>query len=81
MAPTKQTFWDIKKDFNLTKRHCYSWDPLDDSQKVSEYLIIICECMKPVPVGKCFDVGCHPQTITWHVFAVITTVNRTVQLD
>ena len=37
--------------------------------------------MKPVPVGKCFDVGCHPQTITWHVFAVIATVNRTVRLN
>jgi hypothetical protein len=37
--------------------------------------------MKPVPVEKYFDVGRHPQTIAWHAFAVIATVNRTVQLD
>ena len=53
----------------------------EDFQKVSEYLIVICECMKPVPVEKCFDVGGRPQTIAWHVFAVIATVNQTVQLD
>ena len=38
---------------------CYTWDPLDDKsendfQTVSEYLIAICEFMKPVPVGKIF---------------------------
>ena len=65
---------------------CYSWDPLDDKseedfQKVSEYLIVICEFMKPVPVKTYFDVGRCPQTIAWHVFAVIATVNQTVQLD
>ena len=52
----------------------------EDFQKVSEYLIAICEFMKPVG-GKYFDVQRRPQTITWHVFAVIATVNRTVQLD
>jgi hypothetical protein len=39
-------------------------------QKVSEYLITICEFMKPVPVEKYFDVGSHPQTIKRHAFAV-----------
>ena len=53
----------------------------EDFQKVSEYLNVICEFMKPVPVEKYFDVGRRPQTITWHVFAVITIVNRIVQLD
>jgi hypothetical protein len=51
----------------------------EDFQKVSEYLITICEFMKPVPVEKYFDVGHHPQTITWHAFAVKPTVNPTVQ--
>jgi hypothetical protein len=37
--------------------------------------------MKPVPMEKYFDVGRRPQTITWHVFAVVATVNQTVQLD
>ena len=37
--------------------------------------------MKPVPVEKYFDVGRGPQTITWYVFAVVATVNQTVQLD
>jgi hypothetical protein len=37
--------------------------------------------MKPVPVEKYFDVGRRPQTIAWHVFAVIATVNWTVQID
>ena len=37
--------------------------------------------MKPVPVEKYFDVWRRPQTIAWHVFAVIATVNQTVQLD
>ena len=63
---------------------CYSWDPLDDKLErfsKSEYLIFICECMKPVPVEKYFDVGHRPQTITWHVFAVKPIVNQTVQLD
>ena len=49
--------------------------------KVSKYLIAICEFMKPVLVEKYFDVGCSPQTNAWHVFAVIATVNLTVQLD
>jgi hypothetical protein len=44
-------------------------DPLDDKseedfQKVTEYLIAICEFMKPVPMEKYFDVGPRPQTIT-----------------
>jgi hypothetical protein len=45
----------------------------EDFQKVSEYLIAICEFMKPVPVGKYCDVG-RCQTIAWHVFAVKPTV-------
>ena len=53
----------------------------EDFQKVSEYLIAICEFMKPVPVEKYFEMGRRPQTIAWHVFVVIATVNRTVQLD
>ena len=53
----------------------------EDFLKVSEYLIVIYEFMKPVPVEKYFDVGRCPQTIAWHVFAVIATVNLTVQLD
>jgi hypothetical protein len=53
----------------------------EDFQKVSEYLIANCEFMKPVPVEKYFDVGPNPQTIAWYVFAVIATVNQTVQLD
>lgn len=31
--------------------------------------------------GKYFDVGRHPQTIAWHVFTVIATVNQRVHLD
>ena len=50
-------------------------------KKVSEYSIAISEFIKPVPVEKYFDVGRRPQTIAWHVFAVMATVNRTVQLD
>ena len=63
MALTKQTFWDIKKDYiQQNDTTCYSWDTLDDKseedfQKVSEYLVAICEFMKPVPVVKMFDVG------------------------
>ena len=53
----------------------------EDFQKVSEYFIVICEFMKPVPVEQYFDVRRSPQTITWHAFAVIATVNQTVQLD
>ena len=53
----------------------------EDFQKVSEYLIAICEFMKLVPVEKHCDVGRRPQTIAWHIFAVIATVNWTVQLD
>jgi hypothetical protein len=53
----------------------------EDFQKVSEYLLFICECMKPVPVEKYFDVGRSPQSIPLQLFAVIATVNRTVQLD
>ena len=52
----------------------------EDFEKVSEYLIAICEFMRPVPVEKYFDVGHRPQTIAWHAFAVKPTVNRTVQL-
>ena len=52
-----------------------------DFQKVSEYLIAICEFMKPVLVEKYFDVGRHPQTIALHTLAVMATVNQTVQLD
>ena len=87
MAPTKQTFWEIKKDFiQQNGTTCYNWDPLDDKseedfQKVTEYLIAICECIKPVPMEKYFDVGRGPQTIAWHVFTVIATVYRTEQLD
>ena len=44
---------------------------------VSEYLITICEFMKPVPVEKYFDVGRRPQTIAWHVF----TFNGYCKLD
>jgi hypothetical protein len=54
--------------------------PEEDFQKVSEYLIVICERMKPVPVEKYFDVGRRPQTIAWHVFTIIATVNRLVRL-
>ena len=53
----------------------------EDFQKVREYLIVICECLKPVPVEKYFDVECRHQTIAWHVYAVIATVKRIVQLD
>ena len=53
----------------------------EDFQKVSEYLIAICEFMKPVLVDKDFDVGRRPQTIIWHAFAVKPIVNRTVELD
>ena len=84
---TKQTFWDIKKDFiSQSGTTCYYWDPLDDKseeefQEESEYLIAIGEFMKPVPMGKYFDVGRSPQTIAWDYFAVKPTINRTVQLD
>ena len=37
--------------------------------------------MIPVPVEQYFDVVRRPQTIAWHVFAVIATVNWTAQLD
>ena len=37
--------------------------------------------MKPVPVDKYFDVGRCPQTIAWHVFAVIATANWREHLD
>jgi hypothetical protein len=53
----------------------------EDFQKVTEYLIAICEFMKPVLVEKYFEVGQRPQTITWHAFAVKPIVNRTMQLD
>jgi hypothetical protein len=52
----------------------------EDFQKVSEYLLAICEFMKPVPMDKYFDVGRRPQTIARHAFDVKPTVNRTVQL-
>ena len=63
MAPTKLNFWDIKWDVI-----CYSWDPLDDKleeefQKLCEYLIAICEFMKPVQVEKYIDVGRRPQSM------------------
>ena len=83
MVPNKQTFWDIKKDFiKQNNTTCYSWDPLDDKseedfQKVSEYLITICDFMKPVLVEKYFDGGHRPQTIT----CLLPIVNRTMQLD
>jgi hypothetical protein len=35
----------------------------EDFQKVSEYLITLCDFMKPVPVEKHFVVGFPPQTI------------------
>jgi hypothetical protein len=50
----------------------------EDFKNVSEYLIVICECMTPVPLENYFDVGRCPQTIAWHVFAVIAAVNQTV---
>ena len=53
----------------------------EDFHKVNEYLIAICEFMKPVLVEKYFDVGRLPQTITWHALAVKPIVNRTMQLD
>ena len=53
----------------------------EEFQTVIEYLIALCEFMKPVPVEKYFDVRHGPQTIAWHAFAVIATVNRTVQSD
>ena len=52
-----------------------------DFQKVSEYLIAICDFMKPVLIEKYVDVGCRPQTIAWHAFAVKPIVNGTMQLD
>ena len=49
--------------------------------KIREYLTAICEFMKLVPVEKYFNVEHRPQTIPWHAFAVMATVNWTVQLD
>ena len=43
----------------------------EDFQIVSEYLIAICEFMKPVQVEKYFEVGRRPQAIAWHAFAVM----------
>ena len=50
-------------------------------KKVSEYLIAICDFMKPVLVEKYFDVGNHSQTIECHAFAVKPIVNWTMQLE
>jgi hypothetical protein len=53
----------------------------EDFPKVSEYLIVIYELMKPVPVEKYYDVEYCNEMIAWHVFAVRATVNQTVQFD
>jgi hypothetical protein len=53
----------------------------EDFQKVSEYLIAICEFIKPVPVEKYVDMERRPQTIAWHVFAVIATAVRLTRIS
>ena len=51
------------------------------NHKVSDYLIAICDFMKPVLVENYVDVGRLPQTIAWHALAVKPIVNWTMQLD
>jgi hypothetical protein len=76
MASTKQTFWEIKKDFIDPNNHsCCSWDPWDCKQRkifkgMWFILLLFVIFVKPVLVEKYVHVGHRPQTIAWYAFAV-----------
>ena len=50
-------------------------------EEVRDYLIAICDFMKPVLVEKYVDVERHPQIITWYAFAVKPIVNWSTQFN